>query len=258
MGTYIETGHTKNVANFDHLITYIQSYGANYAPSNTLVTLANLQTVLTNSQNALNTVKNEYNSWKNATNNREIAFEPLKGLSTQLLNTLIGTGANEQTIKDFKTISAKVQGSKLTKADAGLTEAPSETTSDAANSTALPSKKSISASQQSFDNLIDHYDKLIKLLASVPSYTPTENSLKVTTLNTMLTNMKSLNSLAYNKVVSVNNARIARNKTLYDNPDSLVKLAKLVKAYIKGKFGAKSPEFAQVSALQFTVIKTGK
>jgi hypothetical protein len=30
MGTYIETGHTKNVANFDHLITFIQSYGANY------------------------------------------------------------------------------------------------------------------------------------------------------------------------------------------------------------------------------------
>lgn len=258
MGTYIETGHTKNVANFDHLITLIQSYGANYSPSNTLVALTNLQTVLTNSQTALTNVKNEFNSWKNATNNREIAFDPLKGLSTQLLNTLIGTGANAQTIKDFKTINAKVQGSKLTKADAGIVEAPSETSVDTANSTALPSKKSISASQQSFDNLIDHYDKLIKLLASVPTYTPTENSLKVTTLNTLLTNLKTTNSLAYTKVVSVSNARIARNKILYDNPDALVTLAKLVKAYIKGKFGAKSPEFAQVSNLQFTVIKAGK
>lgn len=258
MGTYIETGHTKNVANFDHLIVYLQSYGANYSPSNTSITLANLQTTLTNGQTALTNVKNEYNSWKNATNGREIAFEPLKGLATQLLNTLIGTGANEQTIKDFKTINAKVQGSKLTKADSGLTEAPSETTIDAANSTALPSKKSISASQQSYDNLIDHYDKLIKLLASVPSYTPTENSLKVTTLNTLLANLKSANTLAYTKVVSVSNARIARNKVLYDNTDALVKLAKLVKAYIKGKFGAKSPEYAQISALKFTVIKAGK
>ena len=258
MGTYIETGHTKNVANFGHLIVYLQSYGANYSPSNTSITLANLQTTLTNGQTALTNVKNEYNSWKNATNGREIAFEPLKGLATQLLNTLIGTGANEQTIKDFKTINAKVQGSKLTKADSGLAEAPSETTIDAANSTALPSKKSISASQQSYDNLIDHYDKLIKLLASVPSYTPTENSLKVTTLNTLLANLKSANTLAYTKVVSVSNARIARNKVLYDNTDALVKLAKLVKAYIKGKFGAKSPEYAQISALKFTVIKAGK
>ena len=272
MGTYIETGHTKNVANFDHLITFIQSYGANYSPSNSSITLANLQIASTNGQTALTNVKNEFNSWKNATNSREIAFEPLKGLATQLLNTLIAIGANEQTIKDFKTINAKVQGSKLTKADAGiaddsstaradgskLTKADSGITDESTAKMAMPSKKSISASQQSYDNLIDHYDKLIKLLASVPTYTPTENSLKVATLNTMLTNLKAANTLAYNKVVSVSNARIARNKVLYENPDALVTLAKLVKAYIKGKFGAKSPEFAQVSALKFTMIKAGK
>lgn len=64
MGTYIETGHTKNVANFDHLITFIQSYGANYSPSNTSITLANLQIASTNGQTALTNVKNEFNSWK--------------------------------------------------------------------------------------------------------------------------------------------------------------------------------------------------
>lgn len=258
MENYIETGHTKNVANFDHLIIYLQAYGANYTPANTSLSIANLQTVLTNGQTALTNVKNEYNSWKNATNSREIAFEPLKGLATQLLNTLIAIGANEQTIKDFKTINAKVQGSKLTKADAGISDTPVDAAIDTANGAKLPSKKTISTSQQSFDNLIDHYDKLIKLLASVPNYTPTENSLKVATLNTLLANLKTANTAAYTKVVSVSNARIARNKVLYDNPDALVKLSKLVKAYIKGKFGAKSPEFAQVSSLKFTVIKTGK
>lgn len=229
MGTYIETGHTKNIFNFDHLITFIQSYGANYSPSNTSITLANLQIASTNGQTALTNVKNEFNSWKNATNSREIAFDPLKGLATQLLNTLIAIGANEQTIKDFKTINAKVQGSKLTKADAGIADDTSTARADGSKLTkadstgimdestakmAMPSKKSISASQQSYDNLIDHYDKLIKLLASVPTYTPTENSLKVTTLNTMLASMKAANTLAYNKVVSVSNARIARMKCL--------------------------------------------
>lgn len=71
----------KNVANLDHLITFIQSYGANYSPSNTSITLANLQIASTNGQTALTNVKNEFNSWKNATNSREIAFEPLKGLA---------------------------------------------------------------------------------------------------------------------------------------------------------------------------------
>ena len=194
MSTYIESGHAKNTANFDHLIALLLTYGANYTPSSANLAITNLQTVLTNAQGALTTVKNEYNGWKNATNSREIAFEPLKGLSTRLLNTLMSVGANEQTIKDYKTLNAKVQGSKLTKADSGIVADPSE---DNANKTTLPVKKTVSVSQQSFDNLIEHYDKIIKLLASVPAYNPTETALKVATLQTMLANLKTVNTVAY-------------------------------------------------------------
>lgn len=255
MSTYIESGHAKNTANFDHLIALLLTYGTNYTPSSPSLAITNLQTVLTNAQTALTTVKNEYNGWKNATNGREIAFDPLKGLSTRLLNTLVAVGANEQTIKDYKTLNAKVQGSKLTKADAGIIEDPN---ADAANKTTLPVKKTVSVSQQSFDNLIEHYDKIIKLLASVPAYNPTETALKVATLQTTLANLKTLNTAAYTSAAKVSNARIARNKILYENPDALIVLAKAVKAYIKGKFGASSPEYGQVSSIKFTKVKTGK
>ena len=255
MSTYIESGHAKNTANFDHLIALLLTYGTNYTPSSTSLAITNLQTVLTNAQTALTTVKNEYNGWKNATNGREIAFDPLKGLSTRLLNTLVAVGANEQTIKDYKTLNAKVQGSKLTKADAGIIEDPNV---DTANKTTLPVKKTVSVSQQSFDNLIEHYDKIIKLLASVPAYNPTETALKVATLQTTLANLKTLNTAAYTSAAKVSNARIARNKILYENPDALIVLAKAVKAYIKGKFGASSPEYGQVSSIKFTKVKTGK
>jgi hypothetical protein len=247
MSTYIESGHAKNTANFDHLIALLTTYGTNYTPSGANLALTNLQTVLTNAQTALTTVKNEYNGWKNATNGREIAFEPLKGLSTRLLNTLVSVGANEQTIKDYKTLNAKVQGSKLTKADAGIVTDPNE---DSANKTTLPVKKTVSVSQQSFDNLIEHYDKIIKLLASVPAYNPTETALKVATLQTMLANLKMLNSLAYTSYAKVSNARIARNKILYENPDALILLARAINAYIKGKFGATSAEYGQVSTIK--------
>jgi hypothetical protein len=255
MSTYIESGHAKNTANFDHLIALLLTYGTNYTPSSPSLAITNLQTVLTNAQTALTTVKNEYNGWKNATNGREIAFDPLKGLSTRLLNTLVAVGANEQTIKDYKTLNAKVQGSKLTKADAGIIEDPN---ADTANKTTLPVKKTVSVSQQSFDNLIEHYDKIIKLLASVPAYNPTETALKVATLQTTLANLKTLNTAAYTSAAKVSNARIARNKILYENPDALIVLAKAVKAYIKGKFGASSPEYGQVSSIKFTKVKTGK
>lgn len=251
MSTYIESGHAKNTANFDHLIALLVTYGTNYTPSNPSLAITNLQIVLTNAQTALTNVKNEYNGWKNATNSREIAFEPLKGLSTRLLNTLMSVGATEQTIKDFKTINAKVQGSKLTKADAGIVTDPSE---DTANKTTLPVKKTVSVSQQSFDNLIEHYDKIIKLLASVPAYNPTETALKVATLQTLLANLKTVNTAAYTSYAKVSNARIARNKILYENPDALIVLAKAVKAYIKGKFGATSAEYSQISAIKFVKV----
>lgn len=253
--SYIESGHLKNAANFDHLITLLTTYGANYTPSSPNLVLTNLQTVLLNAQTALTNVKNEYNTYKNATNNREIAFEPLKGLSTRLLNTLIAVGANEQTIKDYKTLNAKVQGSKLTKADAGIVTNPDD---DSANKTTLPVKKTISSAQLSYDNLIEHIDKIIKLLASIPAYNPTETALKVATLQTMLANLKNVNTAAYLSTSKASNARIARNKILYDNPDSLITIAKGVKAYIKGKFGADSPEYAQVSAIKFTRLTSGK
>ena len=251
MSTYIESGHAKNTANFDHLIALLLTYSTNYTPSSANLAITNLQTVLTNAQGALTTVKNEYNGWKNATNSREIAFEPLKGLSTRLLNTLMSVGANEQTIKDYKTLNAKVQGSKLTKADSGIVADPSE---DNANKTTLPVKKTVSVSQQSFDNLIEHYDKIIKLLASVPAYNPTETALKVATLQTTLANLKTLNTAAYTSAAKVSNARIARNKILYENPDALIVLAKAVKAYIKGKFGATSAEYGQVSSIKFVKV----
>lgn len=251
MATFIESGHAKNTANFDHLIAIVQTYGTNYTPSNTSLAITNLQTVLTNAQTALTNVKNEYNSWKNATNSREIAFEPLKGLSTRLLNTLISVGVPEQTIKDFKTLNAKVQGSKISKAEPIAEETSGE---EDANKMTTPEKKTVSVSQQSFDNIIEHYDKIIKLLASVPAYNPTETNLKVVTLQTMLTNLKTANTAAYSKTINLSNSRIARNKVLYDNPDALIVLAKAVKAYVKGKFGATSPEYDQVSAIKFVKV----
>jgi hypothetical protein len=33
MSTYVESGHAKNTANFDHLIALLLTYGTNYTPS---------------------------------------------------------------------------------------------------------------------------------------------------------------------------------------------------------------------------------
>ena len=49
--------------------------------------------------------------------------------------------------------------------------------------------KTISTSQQSFDNKLQHLEKMIMILQSVPSYNPNEVPYKVASLQTQLTNL---------------------------------------------------------------------
>jgi hypothetical protein len=255
MGTFIESGHSKNIANFEHVITILQSYGSNYSPSKAELALANLQTVLTTTQANLSNVKDTFTAWKNATNNREIAFEPIKNLSTRLINTLIACGVTTQTVDDFRTLNRKMQGAKAksTKADAGIID-----NTDLANADTKAEPKKVSNSQRSFDSQIEHFDKMIKLLEAAGMFTPVETDIQVVTLKSNLINLQTLNSASFSSYTNVTNARIVRNKSLYDEPNGLLTLVRGVKAYIKGKFGADSPEYKQVSGIKFVRVVKGK
>ncbi len=54
-----------------------------------------------------------------------------------------------------------------------------------------------------------------------------------------------------NSVVPLSNARIARNDVMYADDTGLVEVAAMVKKYVKAVFGADSPQFAQISGLEF-------
>ena len=112
--------------------------------------------------------------------------------------------------------------------------------------------KTVSASQQSFDQQIDHFGQLITTLAAEPLYIPNEANLKVAALNTMLTDMKTKNSGVINADTAVSNARIARDKVLYADVTGMVDVAQATKKYVKSVFGTSSPQFKQVSGLEFS------
>ena len=51
-----ETGHAKNVANFQHLISFLRGYGAPYNPTKTLLKLPNLITLQATGHSDIGTV----------------------------------------------------------------------------------------------------------------------------------------------------------------------------------------------------------
>lgn len=244
MASTSETGHAKNVANFEDMISFCTGYGGNYNPSKPAIQLPNLIALHGNAQNAVADVNSANTAFINATNARQIAFNPVKPLATRIVNALDATDASDELVKDAKTLNRKVQGSRK-----GAGTKPE--TPPIPPDTATEDKK-ISVSQQSYDSIIENLGKLGELVLSEPTYTPNEVDLQPATLQTFHNNLKAANTAVINATTAISNARIIRNQILYAPKTGLYDIAQEVKKYVKSVFGATSPQYKQVSKIKFT------
>ena len=252
--TGIETGHAKNVANFEQLISVCTGYGAPYNPSKVSLKLTALNALLTSSQTSMTNVKDKFNAASVAIDAREILFAPapFSKFITRILNALESSDVTKQKIDDAKTITRKLTGKRATpKAKITL----NASTTDTATATSLEAEhKEISSSQMSYDNRLDNFAKLINLLSTETGYVPNEADLKVTALNTLLASMKTKNTAFINAETALSNARINRNKILYLDLTSLYNSQLDAKKYVKSIFGATSPEYKLISKIKFTKL----
>ena len=238
-----ETGHAKNVTNLESLITSIIALETSYNPSRDSIKLPALQALLTASKESLNAVNIAQATYSNAVAARKVAFEPFGKLITRVMNSLKASGTSTQVVQSARTIVRKLQGrrasAKITEEEKKALEAEGKEVNQ------------ISASQMSFDNRIENFDRLIMLLSSIPLYNPNEEELKVETLKALHNQLKEKNSEVILPIVQLSNSRIARNKILYSENTGLVDVALDSKTYIKSIFGATSPQYKQISKLRF-------
>lgn len=246
MASTSETGHAKNVANFETLISFCSGYGASFNPSKAAIKLPALNTLLTDAKTSLTAINTALPASTNAVNAREIVFAPLRTLATKIVNAVDASDVPKQVVKDVKSIARKLQGRRATPKAATVVDDP--------NTPEDESKKSNSASQMSYDNRIENMEKLIQLLSSQPGYAPNETELQVASLNTLLADMQAKNTAAINALTPVSNARIARNNLLYKKGTGLIDIAGEVKKYVKSVFGASSPQYKQVGGLKFNPV----
>ena len=244
MASTSETGHAKNVANFEILISFCTGHGASYNPSKAAIQLPALNTLFTGAKASLNAINTVLPQNANAVNAREIVFAPLNKLITRVFSAVDASDVPKQVVGDVKPITRKLQGTRAG-AKLSIVVDDAATPGDA-------SPKSISASQMSFDNRIENMGKLVQLLSAQPGYAPNETDLQVASLTTLLADMRTKNTDAINALTPVSNSRIARNNILYTEDTGLVDIAGDVKKYVKSVFGASSPQYKQVSGLKFT------
>ncbi len=254
MAAYYETGHVKNVATFLKYNQFLATLGAAYNPSNTTITLPSFttsQSLGSAKQSAVNTNKE---NWKDATNNRTDEFDPLPSFTTQILGALKSTQATQQTIDDFAFLVGKMQGYSNSQKSTqnSKTVAPSTIpTIDPSNPTPINPTKS--NSQQSFDQKIEHFEKMILILQTVPSYTPNEVNLQIISLQAKLANLKLLNKNAEQAKSDLKAALIDRNLFFYAKDTGVLDLIKKSKEYIKSVFGPQSQQYK--TALTFKFVR---
>ena len=239
MASTSEVGHAKNVANFQDLIEFVIGYGATYNPSKNSLKLPQLIVLKDNAQSKLNDVITKNTIYNNKVNERMVAFGNLKSLSTRLVNALQTTDATNETINNAKTFNRKMQGKK-----ASTAQTPTDPNT--------PAPTTISTSQQSYDQLIQHLAGLKSVLETEPSYTPNEIELQIATIDSKIADLSAKNTAVATAYTNISNSRISRNETLYTSENGIYETASEVKKYIKSVFGASSPQYNQVSGIKFS------
>jgi len=234
MASTTETGHQINIENFQDLIGFYTGFGAGYTPTNNLIKIPTMNTFLASARNAMDVFHVANGPFINATNIRQEKFEQMKKLTTRIVNAFDSTQAvTDKMVADARTFVRKIRGVRTKKID------PEQ-------------QRSISVSQQSYDNLYKHFKSLVSYVRSEPTYNPNETELKGPQLSIFANNLKTANKAVNDALVPLSNAIKNRNKILYTKKTGLLDRALESKSYIISAFdGTNSAEYNQIKGIQF-------
>ncbi|CAN5290896.1 hypothetical protein BH09BAC2_BH09BAC2_03580 [soil metagenome] len=239
MSSTSETGHAKNLANFKILIKTCSSYAA-YNPSRASILLPQLNAQYATCTTDLENVKAAKAVSDVAGNTRKQAFKGNKKFATRIINALAACDVKDEIVADARTIVRKIQGLRSPKQEPPK---PGETPG--------PGK---SSSQQSFDLVIDHYQKLWKLLNVEPAYVPNERELSSGDIQNFIAAMQNSVDGVTTTDVDLNKARFTRDNSFYKPDLGMVDNAIAVKKYMLSVLGTSSAEYKKIKAIAFRNI----
>ena len=205
------------------------------------IKIANLQTLYTDASSKLNQVEDKRNANKNAITLRQTAFENLKPTATKIINHLGILGLSQGTIDQAKSLNRLIQWGQKKE-----TTPPEE---------GKEKQKTVSTSRQSYTQMAENFGILLQLLGTIPTYNPNEDDLKLANLETYKNSLVDSTQSVDQTEAELNNKLIERDQLLYKDGTGLYSIAQNVKKYVKSLYGATSPEYTNVSSIEFTSRK---
>lgn len=237
-----ESGDQKLLGNLRKLIDFV-SAEPNYNPANAEIKVAGLETLYTSGQSVTTNVKTAEAPYKVSVNNRQTIFADVAPRMGSAFRMAKASGADQLILDDIDTYRRKLSSQRKPRAPKVDPDAPANEDG--------PSNNTHSTSQLSYDNQIGNVDGVVALLGTIASYNPNENELKITALQTFAAELRAANDAVSSNFPQLSQARGLRNEALYTGEDSVVNIAKLVKAYVSAAFGANSTLYKQIKGLKF-------
>jgi hypothetical protein len=228
-----ETSFGARLLRAQNLHSYITNF-AGFTPPRTqesATAFGDLLTVVSNANIAMTIAKQNYNT---ATSQRFDAFRSNTNSVFKLLPTIRGAVEAQygKSSLEFKQIDAAI---KIIRNNKIVRIAATETTE----------ASTISLSEQSYGSSTQYFTNLVNNLTQLTGYNPSNATIKIPALQTLLTHINSLNMQVASSYQAMSSSRNARNIAYTDLKDR----ASRIKAYTKGNYGTMSPEYKLVKGL---------
>lgn len=236
-----ETGLVKNIAAFEQLINICLSFGAAYNPASKSITITEMQRIHTDAKNVSAQVREDETASTNATDIRAGVINGSRSLARKIVYALTVLGASPAKVENAKDLVKKMNGKRLT----AVPESPTDTD---------PNAKPVvirSHSQTSYDNVMEHFAKLLGLVKSEPGYKPNEQELTLAGIAANMDELQAVNKVAVDAEVKRDSSRIKRYEIVYQDVTGMVDVGNSAKLYVKSVFGSSSPQYRQVRKIRF-------
>lgn len=236
----MESGHAKNVANFEQVIIILTALGTVYNPSQSLIVLAALQTKLTEAKIALASVDTAEANKTVKVDEAQAAFEELDKYVVNIKRVASVEINDDAFTNDLQSLVNEFTSKNI----------PSGVADDPSTPNINESRTQISTSQRSRDNQIAHLADIVALLKT-QSYNPNDDEYKLDAIEARLADLTAKNNAAKASIAALGNAQDTRDQVLYDEETGIIRRVKLIKTQLAVKPGRESAAYQQINALDF-------
>lgn len=241
MSSISEKTFGSRLTNAETLSAHLKSFGG-YAPPASELSAASLDTLLSNIRSQNTTVASSQAGYSAAVEARLQLFSKAPDALGKVLSP-IGAAVRAKYGKEAK---ATQDMTELVNKLRGEGKAKPKITEEDQNSNEK-SNSGVSQSERSYGSMTQHFADLIAMLTAMgANYAPTNNNIKLATLTTKLTAIRTANTAVAGAYGSLKVATDNRQTQYAD----LVGRVGRIKEAVKSQYGVKSSEYALVKGLK--------